>query len=353
MKKTLQLPLIALGAVLVVAFAVFAYSQHASASKTIHIRWLVAHQPSAVFQKAEKLLASELLKESSNTYSVEFLTPEDMGLTTPVAPDALVGLLRDGKVDLVSMNIDSVIAYAEAQQPSATRDIEVVQLPYLFKTYASTDKVLDGNVGKELLASIDSVVPAHALAFTYSGGFRVIASAKGPLSNPTDLKGQRINTWGSPLMQKSIAGLGATAVPVAMIGGGKDLIESGSSDGVELTYTRADEALGSNVKYVLETNHVLFLSALFASEQFYGSLSPEAKQILDAASLAAAQTERADSIAFNAQVRQDLIDSGVSVVSLTPAQRSALESWAVTFRDSLALPDSVKKLEQEIIDAQK
>ncbi len=352
MQRIYQLPLWAFGAVLLLCIGVLVYWQQVGAAEPTEIRWFVAHEPSAVFVRAEKLLASELLKNSGEAYKVTFLTPKDMGLEGKVTPDAIVKLLGDGTVDLVSMNVDSVIALEKSKSSGATLDLEVLHLPYLFRDYESANKVLDGAVGGELLSLLDKAVPAHALAFTYSGGFRVVASAKGPLKNVADLKGQRINTWGSPTMQKSLAALGMSPVPVAIIGGGKDLIEKGQSDGVELTYTREEEAIGSNTKYVLETNHVLFLSALFASDAFYSSLSPKAKDILNAAAVLAAQTERADSIALNEQVRTSLIESGVSVMALSAADRMSLEQWASGFRTNFGMTAAMKALEQKILEAQ-
>ncbi len=336
----------------ILCVGIFLFSQKSGAAAPIEIRWFVAHEPSAVFVRAEKLLAEELLKQSGNAYHVTFLSPKDMGFEGVVSPQAIVDLLHDGKVDLVSMNVDSIIALEKAKAPATPMDLEVLHLPYLFHDYASADSVLDGTVGAKLLGLLSDAVPAQALAFTYSGGFRVVASTKASVSTMADLKGQRINTWGSQTMQKSLAGLGMTAVPVATVGGGKDLIDSKKSDGVEMTYTRAQEAIGADAKSVLETNHVLFLSALFASDSFYNSLSDESKEMLKSAAVVAAQAERADSIALNGQVRSDLIKSGVTVTPLSASDRASLEQWGKDFRAAHSLTASMKALEEEILAAQ-
>ena len=343
MTRTFSHSLWAVGALIILCVGVFLFSHRAGATAPVEIRWFVAHQPSSVFIRAEKQLAEELLKQSGSAYSVTFLTPEDMGFEGNVSPQAIIDLLRDGKVDLVSLNVDNIIALEKSKAPNTPIDLEVLHLPYLFNDYASADKVLDGPVGSELLGLLNKTVPAHALAFTYSGGFRVIASTN-PVSTVADLKGQRINTWGSQTMQKSLASLGMTPVPVATIGGGKDLIDSGSSDGVEMTYTRADEAIGTDVKSILETNHVLFLSTLLASDSFYNSLSDSAKKVLDSAAVTAAQTERADSIALNEQVRNSLIARGVIVSPLSANDRAALQKWGSDFRAAFGMTASMRAL---------
>lgn len=329
--------------VLLVALIVFVFVQ-AETNTTITIRWLIAHEPSEVFVRAEQAFATDLASRTNGKFSVEFLVPDDVGFEKEVPNKAIFEMMERGEIDLVSMNIDSIIA-------SSRTDLEILHLPYLFRDYASADNIFDGPVGARLLSILEEIAPAHALAFTYSGGMRVVASSKGPLALPEDLKGLRINTWGDHIMRNNLSSLGAVPVQVP-IGGGKELIDAGLSDGVELPYSRAEGAFGANITHILEMNHVLFLSALLASEKFYATLSEEEQATLVAAAQAAAKIERADSITYGEAVKSDLQERGVVISTLSTAARATFEQWGETVRAGFAASPRGRALITDILEVQ-
>lgn len=330
-------------AVIVVAFG--AYYAFAESSNAITIRWVIAHQPTAVFDNARAVFEEELEKKTGRPVTIELLSPEDMGYEDEIPPSEVMKFLDTGEAEIATVIVDSIM--------TDESDLRVLQLPYLFPDYSSANRVLDGEVGKRLLAEVDLLTGAHALAFTYSGGFRVIASTKSAIREPRDLVGQRITLWGGALVESGIASLGALPVRVG-VGQGKDELASGKSDGAQFTYTRAAGSIGdgSSVKYVSETNHILFLSSIIASDAFVTSLSQGEQALLREAAAAAAATERKDSIAYADTVKAGLVAKGVEIVSLSEVGRKTFETWGVQFRAQFDGSENAKSLIRDILSVQ-
>ncbi len=338
---------VAAGGIVVLVAALLTWFFVAQAQTTpgsIQIRWLIAHEPSEVFVRAEKAFAEDLAKNTQGRFTVKILLPEDVGVQGEVSSAQVDQLLQAGEIDLVSENIDSIIS-------SHQTDLEVLHLPYLFHDYASADTVLDGSVGSKLLSLLDEITPAHALAFTYSGGLRIIATTKKAIQTPGDARGLNITTWGDKVVRDNLASLGAQTIPVA-INAGKDQLEGGQADAAELTYSRASGVIGPSVKYVTETNHILFLSALLASNTFMQSLSEADKVALQGAASAAAATERQDSIAYSESVKENLQKQGVTIIGLSSAARKEFEAWGSRVRSGFDATPRGRALIEEILSAQ-
>ncbi len=324
-----------------------AYYVHAQNTRPLEVRWLVAHQPTEVFDHARQIFSDELAKQTGRQVRLTFLIPKDFGYASEVPPGTALKLLQDGSIDLLTINIDSLL--------TKQTDLEVLHLPYLFKDYASADKVFSSKAGSTLLGDVGILTEEYALAFTYSGGFRIIATKDAPVTTPAAFNGLRITTWGDHLMQNNLSSLGATPAPVA-IGAGQEQLDNGQSDGAEFTYTRSTNALGKDVRYISETNHVLFLSTILAGSSFFSSLSAAERVALKEAAATAAQTERKDSIAYGESVKQQLQKQGITIDTLSAGGRAAFEAWGATVRAQFAAapstPPSATALIQEILKAQ-
>jgi TRAP-type C4-dicarboxylate transport system substrate-binding protein len=141
--------------------------------------------------------------------------------------------LRNGSIALA---VGSTIAWS----PNAT-ELNLLALPWLVPDERAMVALLDSTVGAELAARLESlgvVVVAWA-----ADGFREVAS-KRPLRVPADFAGLRVRTPGLPLLDETLAALGASAT--TMNGANARLATlAGSLDAEETTVsafraTRAD-----------------------------------------------------------------------------------------------------------------
>jgi tripartite ATP-independent transporter DctP family solute receptor len=92
-------------------------------------------------------------------------------------------------------------------------EMNVLDLPFLFRDAAHAYKVLDGEVGRELLAKFEAV-GIKGLAF-WENGFRHITTGKKLIERPADLKGLKIRVMENRVHQAAFRQLGADATPMA------------------------------------------------------------------------------------------------------------------------------------------
>lgn len=312
-------------AVVVAAAAVyyfFFYQQSgavlgASTQKAIPVTWVVSHYPTDVFKRAADTFASELSKQSNGSMALKVVYPQDLGVTKGDIPhDKVMAMLKDGTANVAT---DYTVALG-----TKSPDLWAVNLPFLFSDFSSIGTSLDGAMGTAIMKNLPSTQGVVGLAFTMSGGYRIIASKSFKVTSPADLKGKRIATSGGPVAQETLKALGAT--PVALdLESGSAKIDPATIDGVETTYSRLGEVIGASdyTKYVSETNHSVFLTALLADQRFYSSLTPAQQTALMNAAKAAAAVERQDSKALADKVKADLMSKGSTVTMLSPEQTAA------------------------------
>src|SRR3989344_3932959 len=139
------------------------------AEKPIEVRWLIAHQPADLFIRGTKMFSDVLAKETNGSMILEVLVPEDVGFPGGDVPsDQLFKFLEEGKVQLATVYAGSV--------EKLDASYGIINLPFLFKSYESAEKVLDGPLGKQIRDTVGKNTSFLALATTYSGGYRLIAS---------------------------------------------------------------------------------------------------------------------------------------------------------------------------------
>src|SRR3569832_2008736 len=131
------------------------------------LRWVLAHEPSGVFTQAAQEFASLVSKESKGDVTVKIISSREFGHGQLANPDDVAKLVSEGKVEMTQTYTTSLGRFAPK--------LYVLDMPYLFRSHAHAAAVLDGGIGKDLLASLE---PRNmkGLAFTYSGGYRILGT---------------------------------------------------------------------------------------------------------------------------------------------------------------------------------
>src|SRR5947209_16119855 len=119
---------------------------------------------------------------------------------------------RAGAIDLNRTNGALIGSFAPA--------MNVLAMPFLFRSVEHLQKVLEGPIGNEILNSFE---PYGFVGLTfYDSGARSIYNSVRPIRSITDLKGLRIRVQQSELMTDMFQALGATpvALPYGQVGTG-------------------------------------------------------------------------------------------------------------------------------------
>jgi TRAP-type transport system periplasmic protein len=340
---TFRTSLYALLILCALALAVGFFAKPLPASSAVQIRWILAHEPTDLFKRATEVFREEVERGSEGALTVKVLTPSDVGKPQGVlSTDDVFELLEKGEAELASTFLTGI----ETQVPV----IGVLNLPFLFESPRTAETVLEGPVGKELLATIDTSTSARALAFTFSGGNRVIATHAREIKTADDLKGMRIVTTGGKVAEETLRRLGAIPLPVTIGQEPVDMDES-QIDGIETTYTRLSPILGKGdfVRHINETNHSLFLTVLLTSKSFFDSLTPAEQELVRSASEKAARIEREDSLALAEKTRAAAQARGIHVVPLSAEVMSDLKKRTAavyTFFESRFSTSLVERITQ-------
>src|ERR1700692_541919 len=92
-------------------------------------------------------------------------------------------------------------------------DLNVFNLPFLFRNTAHMQKVIDGPIGQELLDKVTDNLKAGLVGLCWmDAGARNIYDTKKPIKSIADLKGLKVRVIGNPMFVDMANALGANGV---------------------------------------------------------------------------------------------------------------------------------------------
>lgn len=133
-------------------------------------------------------------------------------------------------LELVQIGAISLAKVSGAKYENIVPAIRVFSLPYLFRDDEHYRKIIDGEIGKALLAS-GAEYQLKGLAF-YDAGWRSFYTKNRPIMTPDDLKGMKIRVQPSVMAIDLIRTLGGAATPLSY-GELYTAFQSGIVDGAE------------------------------------------------------------------------------------------------------------------------
>jgi tripartite ATP-independent transporter DctP family solute receptor len=211
-------------------------------------------------------------------------------LTVTIFPNAKLGdertLLERMKMGIVDSGIITtgpIINFAPSYG--------VIDLPFLFRDPDHAYKVLDGPIGKKLLADLESQ-GWKGLAFG-ERGFRNLTNSKRAVKTPGDIKGLKIRVMQNPVYVDSFKALGANAVPMAWTEV-LTALQQGTVDGQEnpLNVIMAFK-LFEMQKHLSISRHAYAPAAILMSQVTWKKLTPDQQGLVKKAAQEAAEFERA------------------------------------------------------------
>nr|WP_291731962.1 TRAP transporter substrate-binding protein [Bradyrhizobium sp.] len=176
---------------------------------------------------------------------------------------------RVGAIDLNRTNV----ALIGTMVPS----VNVLAMPFLFRSLEHLQHVLDGPIGNEILGSLE----AHGfvgLTF-YDSGARSIYNSVRPVRSLDDLKGLRLRVQQSEQMSDMIRALGAQPVEMpygqVLTGLANRLIDGAENNWPSFVTTGHYKYAG----YYILTQHTVSPEVLIMSRKAWASLSPDEQVI--------------------------------------------------------------------------
>lgn len=241
----------------------------------------------------------------------EILSQKTNGrVTVEVFPSSQLGNERD-MVEALQLGTQEMALVSTAPLSSFTKKFYVFDLPFIFKNTESARKVVDGEIGTELLQSLDEQGITGLCYF--ENGFRNITNNKGPINTPNDLKGLKIRTMESPIQMDTFTALGASPTPMAF-GELFTALQQGTIDGQENPLAIIDTSKFYEVqKYLSITEHFYAPAPLLVSKSFFEGLDEETQNAIKEAALEARDYERGLLDESNAKLMDQLKKDGMEI----------------------------------------
>lgn len=233
--------------------------------------------------------------------------------------------------------------------------INAIQMPYLYKNAAHMWAVLNGKIGQDLLAGIETGVDKDGktsgligLCY-YDAGSRSFYLTK-EVHKPADLKGLKIRMQNNTMMLKMVDLLGATGV--AGIGPGEvfNAIQTKVVDGAENNWpTYQNNGDYNAAKFYILDQHTRVPEILLASKAVMDTLSAEDQALIFECAKAVQQYE-IDQWALKEKSSEEIVRAaGVTVIELTPEERAEFEAAMAPLYEEFGAPykdiiDAIKEM---------
>ena len=169
-------------------------------------------------------------------------------------------------------------------------EIAVFELPFLFSTRQQAYKILDGDVGQDLLKKLES---RNLIGLAYAErGFRNLTNSKNEVKTPADMKGLKIRVMENPVYIDTFKALGANTLPMAWTEC-LTALQQKTIDGQENPLNVIHSfKLNDTQKYLSITRHTYAPALFVMSKRVYGKLSGDLQKVFKEAAQAAAVHER-------------------------------------------------------------
>lgn len=208
-------------------------------------------------------MAEQLEKKSSGQLSIKIYPSEQLG-----AERETLEMLQFGSLAMTKVSAAVLEGFVEKYK--------VLGLPFLFDSKEHAFRVLDGEIGKDILLSGEAFW-LRGLGF-YDAGSRSFYTKDRPITTPEDLKGLKIRVMKSNTAINMVQAMGGSPTPIAW-GELYTALQSGVADGAEnnppsFYLSRHYEVC----KYYSLDEHTQVPDVLLISKIVWDKLSEEEKQ---------------------------------------------------------------------------
>ena len=182
------------------ASSLLALAAAAAAQAKMVIKASDVHPPGYPNIVAMENMGRKLEKETNGRLTMQMYHSMQLGGEKEMIEQAQVGALQIARVSVGTLG-------------PVVDELNVFNMPFIFRDEAHMRKVIDGPIGDELLAKV-TASPARLVGLGWmDAGTRNVYSNK-PITKPADLKGLKMRTMGNPLFVETMNAMGGNGVPL-------------------------------------------------------------------------------------------------------------------------------------------
>lgn len=252
------------------------------------------------FQLAAEKFKELVEEKTEGAYKIEIYSDGKLGDEA-----TLLESMSAGELDLGIVTSGPFVNFS--------KDMGVLDMPFLFANNEEAHKVLDGQVGQDLLDTLEN---ANLKGLAYAErGFRNLTNSVKPVTTVADMKGLKLRVMENEVYSKTFAALGANASPMAWQET-LTALQNGAIEGQEnpINVICSYKLWESNQKYATLTRHSYSTAIITMSLEKFNALPEDVQAIFKESAQAAAEYER-DWVAENEAAQlQEMKDNGIEVV---------------------------------------
>ena len=219
------------------------------------------HPPGYPTVVAVEDMGKKLAKATKGRLTIQMYTTMQLGGEKEMIEQAQVGAIQLARISVGALG-------------PVVPDLNIFNLPFLFRNTAHMEKVIDGPLGRKLLDEVTNNPNTHLVGLCFmDAGSRNIYSTKKPIRTIADLKGMKFRVMGNPIFVAMMNDLGGNGVPM-----GYDQVFSALQTGV------IDGAENNEPSYVFDhhyevakfytlTEHLIVPEILVFSRSVWDKLS--------------------------------------------------------------------------------
>jgi tripartite ATP-independent transporter DctP family solute receptor len=217
--------------------------------------------------EAVQRMGKKLETATNGRISIQMFPSMQLGGEKEMIEQAQVGALQIARISVGAMG-------------PVVDDLNVFNLPFIFRDEAHMRKVIDGPIGQDLLDRISNAPTSRLIVLGWmDAGTRNVYSNK-PITKPADLKGMKIRMMGNPIFVETMNAMGGNGVAM----GFNELysaLQTGVVDGAE---NNPPTVLAQNHYQVSKvyslTGHLIIPEIFVFSKRNWEALSKEDQAML-------------------------------------------------------------------------
>ncbi|AOE61057.1 TRAP transporter substrate-binding protein [Pseudomonas corrugata] len=253
----------------------------AQSAQALEIKFADIHPEGYPTVEAEKVLGKTLVDESKgmkDPITFKMYSGGVLGSEKEVVEQLQVGAIQMARVSLGIVG-------------PVVPDVNVFNMPFVFRDQAHMRKVIDGEIGQEILDKItNSEFNLVALAWM-DGGTRNLYTKK-PVRKPEDMHGMKIRVMGNPMFIETLNAMGGNGIAMDT-GEIFSALQTGVIDGAENNPpTMLEHNHYQNAKFYSLTGHLILPEPVVMSKFTWEKLTPEQQELVKKAARQSQLDER-------------------------------------------------------------
>lgn len=277
---------------------------------------------------------AELVKEKTNgRIDVQVYHGAQLG-----DEKSVIEQLQFGGIDFTRVSLSPLAEFS--------KELNVLQLPYLYRDGAHMWKVLEGEIGDQFLTGVES---SGMIGLSwYDAGARNFYNSQREVKSLDDMKGLKIRVQESEMMMDMVKALGAEPTPMAY-GEVYSSLQTGVIDGAENNWPSYESTSHYEVaKYFCIDEHTRVPEMQLVSKMTMDKLTPEDQQIIRDCAKESALYERELWAAREKESEEKVKAGGAVITELTPEVKQSFQDAVAPLYEKFAADymDIVNKIRE-------